>query len=269
MAKMLKHVQVTPGEAASLSKRNPNARAGLPERTATAELVAEDLAKLQELQYRLTAEARRSVLVVLQGMDASGKDGVVRHVFSGVNPQGCKVTSFKAPSPVERSHDFLWRIHAALPSAGEIGIFNRSHYEDVVAASVVGAITPTERALRYGQINQFESMLAAEGMTVVKVFLHVSKDEQKRRLEERLADPKKHWKFNLADLDTRAHWDEYQHLYSTALTATSTAHAPWYVVPADRKWVRDAVISRLLVATLERMKPKFPDPLIPANTKIR
>jgi PPK2 family polyphosphate:nucleotide phosphotransferase len=200
------------------------------------------------------------VLLILQGMDASGKDGTIRKVFTGVNPQGVRVVSFKAPSALELAHDFLWRVHHVVPQRGEIGIFNRSHYEDVVAARVIGAIDDATRKRRYDDIVAFERMLHHEGTTLVKVFLHISKEEQRERLEARLQNPDKRWKFNVDDLDTRKHWDEYQHLYEAAIEATSTKHAPWFVVPADRKWVRDVVIARLLVATLQDLDPQYPAP---------
>jgi PPK2 family polyphosphate:nucleotide phosphotransferase len=259
-ADLLKGLRVEPGEKAKLGERDPGSTSGVKDRAAAAEIVAADLAELRDLQYRLWAEARRSVLLVLQGMDAAGKDGTIRHVFTGVNPQGCRVVAFKAPSLTEAAHDFLWRIHQAAPARGEIGIFNRSHYEDVVAAQVVGAIDGDVRKRRYDDINEFESMLADEGTTVIKVFLHISSDEQRDRLQARLDDPDKRWKFNPEDLKARRDWDTYQHLYESAISATSTKAAPWYVVPGNHKWARNAVVSRLLVETLRDMAPRIPEP---------
>ena len=200
------------------------------------------------------------MLLVLQGLDASGKDGTIRRVFTGLNPQGCDVESFKAPSATEAAHDFLWRIHQALPERGDIGIFNRSHYEDVVAAQVVGAIDDGRRKRRYEHINAFEKMLHEEGTTVVKIFLNVAKDEQRARLQQRLDDPEKRWKFERGDLDTRARWDTYIRLYDAAIEATSTKWAPWYVVPADHKWVSGVAAASILVDTLTDLDPKVPAP---------
>jgi PPK2 family polyphosphate:nucleotide phosphotransferase len=254
-------LQVEPGHQAKLDERETASRWGLDDKDHAAAKMAADLERLRALQDRLWAEARRSLLLVLQGMDAAGKDGTIRHVFSGVNPQGCRVVAFKAPTPAEKAHDFLWRVHQVVPARGEIGIFNRSHYEDVVAARVIGAIDDAERKRRYDAINAFEELLHAEGSTVVKCFLHISRDEQRERLQARLDDPNKRWKFNPDDLHARKKWDEYEALYDDAISATSTKHAPWYVVPGDHKWVRNAVIAQLLVDTLERLDPRYPKPV--------
>jgi PPK2 family polyphosphate:nucleotide phosphotransferase len=208
----------------------------------------------------LYAERTRSVLLVLQGLDAAGKDGTIRRVFTGLNPQGCVVESFKAPTASELAHDFLWRIHRVLPERGDIGIFNRSHYEDVVAARAIGVIDDRRRTHRYEHINAFERMLVDEGTSVVKVFLHVGKDEQRARLQSRLDDPEKRWKFERADLDTRALWDQYTTLYEDAISATSTKWAPWYVVPADHKWVSGVAAATILLDVLEKMNPRIPKP---------
>jgi PPK2 family polyphosphate:nucleotide phosphotransferase len=257
---VLHGLRVEPGERARLGQRDPAGRCGLQNKEDGAERVARDLDALLDLQRRLWAESRRSVLLVLQGMDASGKDGTIRRVFAGVNPQGCRVVSFKAPTPVEAAHDFLWRIHQVVPAHGEIGIFNRSHYEDVVAARVLGIIDEAKRKRRCNDITTFEHTLSSESTVLVKVFLHISRDEQRKRLQARLDDPTKRWKFNPDDLAARAHWDDYQKLYDDALTKTSTKVAPWYVVPADHKWVRDVVVARLLVSTLEQLDPQYPKP---------
>jgi len=248
---------------------SPDDRLGLRDKTRTAPLVQTHVERLALLQNHLWGEQRRSVLLVLQGLDAAGKDGTIGHVFSGVNPQGCRVVSFKVPNDVEAGHDFLWRVHRACPRAGEIGIFNRSHYEDVVTTHVLGLIDDAERKRRFRMVRDFEHLLVSQGTAVVKVFLHVSKDEQRARLQARVDNPEKRWKFNPADLDTRAQWDAYQKAYALAIGATSTDEAPWYVVPADRKWVRNYAVSSLIVEVLEEMKPTLPpDPPGVAGTTV-
>jgi PPK2 family polyphosphate:nucleotide phosphotransferase len=197
---------------------------------------------------------------VLQGLDASGKDGVIRQVFTGVNPQGCLVVSFKAPTSTELAHDFLWRIHAALPERGQIGIFNRSHYEDIVTVRMLGLVRDKVWKRRPRDVNAFERTLVDEGTTIVKVFLNVSKEEQAQRLQERLDDPEKRWKFRKSDLETRKQFEQYVASYDEAITATSKQWAPWNVVPADRNWVKSLAVATLLVDALERMDPKLPDP---------
>lgn len=214
--------------------------------------------KLQELQELLYAEGRHKVLVVLQAMDTGGKDGAIRRVFDGVNPQGVKVASFKVPTAEELAHDFLWRIHKVVPASGEMVIFNRSHYEDVLVVRVHNYVPKDVWSKRYEQINAFEKHLAETGTTILKFFLHISKDEQKERLQARLDDPSKHWKFSLGDLDERKLWDDYQAAYEDALNKTSAEYAPWYVVPANRKWYRDLVISTVLVDTLKGLKMEYP-----------
>jgi PPK2 family polyphosphate:nucleotide phosphotransferase len=215
--------------------------------------------RLASLQERLYAEGRQSLLVVLQAMDTGGKDGTIKHVFRGVNPQGCQVSSFKQPTPDELSRDFLWRVHARTPADGMIGIFNRSHYEDVLIVRVANLRPREVWEPRFDHINAFEQVLAGEGTTIVKLFLHISRDEQRRRLQARLADPSKHWKFNPGDLVERARWDDYQRAYEDVLNRCSSPTAPWYVIPADRKWYRNLLVARILVATLERMDPRYPD----------
>lgn len=255
---MLHQLVVKPGEPARLTERNPGDRLGLGDKQAAASRVDRLIAELVVLQNRLWAERQRALLLVLQGMDASGKDGTIRHVFTGVNPQGCVVSSFQAPDGAERAHDYLWRLHRACPERGHIGIFNRSHYEDVVTVRMLGRIDDAERDRRCRQIRDFERMLSEEGTRTIKVFLHISHDEQRQRLQERLDDPEKRWKFNAADLEARAQWDGYQHAYDAALTATSTNHAPWYVVPSDHKWVRNVAVAQLLVDVLREMRPRVP-----------
>ncbi len=216
--------------------------------------------RLGALHLRLFAESTRSVLLILQGMDASGKDGTVRTVFTGVNPQGCRVESFKAPSTAELAHDYLWRIHNLCPARGEIVIFNRSHFEDVVAVRVRKLVEKSVWKRRYEHIRSFEQMLTDEGTTVIKVFLHVSRDEQRRRLQERLDNPEKRWKFRAGDLDDRALWDDFIRAYEDALQETSTDSAPWYVVPADHNWSRNLAVAEILVAALEQLDPRLPEP---------
>jgi PPK2 family polyphosphate:nucleotide phosphotransferase len=252
--------RIEPGTKSNLQGRATDDRLGIDKGRAQPALAALT-ERLSVLHGRLYAERTRSVLIVLQGLDASGKDGTIRRVFTGLNPQGCDVESFKVPTPTEAAHDFLWRIHRALPARGDIGIFNRSHYEDVVAARVVGTIDDAQRKRRYDDINAFEKMLVNEGTAVVKIFLHVGKEEQRERLQARLDDPEKRWKFEPADLETRAKWDEYTHLYDAAITATSTKCAPWYVVPADHKWVSGVAAASILVDTIEALDPKIPQPL--------
>jgi PPK2 family polyphosphate:nucleotide phosphotransferase len=247
----------------------PGEKLGQRDKATTAPRTQAHIERLVTLQNHLWGEQKRSVLLVLQGLDASGKDGTIRHVFSGVNPQGCRVTSFKAPNAVEASHDFLWRVHHVAPHAGEIGIFNRSHYEDVVTTFVLGLIDDKERRRRMRIVRDFEHLLVSQGTTLVKVFLHISKDEQRERLQARVDDPEKRWKFNVADLETRGQWDAYQKAYGHAIEATSTDEAPWFIVPADHKWVRNYAISMLMVETIEEMKPKLPpDPPGVAGTVI-
>lgn len=254
---MRSRLRVAPGEDAALARRPTDDRLGF-DRAGAQRRLAELVERLATLQNRLWAERRRSVLLVLQGMDTSGKDGTIRRVFTGLNPQGCRVVSFKAPSTLELDHDFLWRIHLALPRRGEIGIFNRSHYEDVVTARAIGVIDDRARRRRFAHVRDFERMLADEGTSLVKVFLHLGRDEQRERLAARLADPEKRWKFRVEDLEARQRWDEYLRLYEEALTATSTPHAPWYVVPADHKWVSGVAVAHLLVRTLEDLDPRIP-----------
>jgi PPK2 family polyphosphate:nucleotide phosphotransferase len=216
------------------------------------------LDELEELHGRLWAEAKRSVLLVLQGVDTSGKDGVIRRVLTGVNPQGCSVTSFKAPTTLELEHDYLWRVHNACPARGRLGVFNRSHYEDVIVARVLGIVDKRRWRRRYRHLRDFEQMLNDEDTTVIKVYLHISREEQRRRLQARLDDPTKRWKFKPEDLEARNQWDAYQSAYEEAITETSTDFAPWWIVPGDRKWVRDVAVATLLLETFRRLDPQFP-----------
>ncbi len=215
--------------------------------------------QLDELQATLYAEHKHRVLIVFQAMDTGGKDGTIRAVFEGVNPQGVRVASFKAPTPIELDHDYLWRIHAQTPGRGEIVVFNRSHYEDVLVVRVHSLVPEEVWGKRYDQINAFEQTLAAEGTTILKFYLHISLEEQKERFIERLEDPAKRWKFNPADLDERKLWPDYMKAYEAVLSRTSTEYAPWYIVPANRNWYRNLVVSEIIVKTLESLKMKYPE----------
>ncbi len=251
-------VTVAPGETFDLGSVDADATGGF-EKGAVKELLQAERVRIRTLQERLYAEHRRSVLVVFQAIDTGGKDGTIRSVFEGINPQGCRVWSFKVPSSEELDHDFLWRYHARTPGRGMIGVFNRSHYEDVLVVRVKKLVSEEVWQERYGLINDFERLLSLSGTTILKFFLHISKDEQKERLEARLADPEKHWKFDKADLVERRSWDSYQQAFSDALTRCSTPYAPWHVVPANRKWYRNLAIARTIADTLEAMDPHFPE----------
>jgi len=258
----VKQFYVEPGKKVDLNEWKTDSTPDFEGKKADAAPELEKLnAKLESLQELLYAEGKHKLLIILQGMDAAGKDGVIRHVFDGVNPQGVKVASFKVPTPEELSHDYLWRIHKYTPAKGEIVIFNRSQYEDVLAVRVLKLVPDNVWKKRFDHINAFERMLADEGTTILKFFLHVSKDEQRERLLERVDDPAKRWKFNPGDLDTRAQWDEYQKAYEAVLEKTSRQWAPWYVIPSDKKWYRNLAISRIMVAALEKLKMKYPQPV--------
>lgn len=267
---MLDDLRVAPKSKADLSSRPTDEVAGLELDKEDAEaFVAERTERIDVAQQRLFAENQRALLVVLQGMDTSGKDGAIKKVFRGITPSAFDIAAFKAPSAPELEHDYLWRIHSQLPRRGHIGLFNRSHYEDVLAAAVRGGLPAARVKQRYRHIVELERLLADEGTTVVKCFLHITKDEQLERLQARLDDPERRWKFRAGDLDDRARWDDFMAAYEATLSATSTAHAPWYVVPADRKWLRDVVVSEIVATTLEAMDPKLPpdDPAL-AGLKI-
>jgi len=261
--------QVQPGERVRLSGIDPD---GTPGFTGVKDDGRRELAKLtsrlEALQELLYAERRHSVLVVLQGMDSAGKDGTIRRVFTGVNPQGVRVVSFRAPSVQELSHDFLWRVHAQVPARGEMVLFNRSHYEDVLISRVHGQIAKAVWERRYREINEFERTLTEEGTTLLKLFLHISRGEQKRRLKERLDDPTKHWKFAESDLRERELWPAYMRAYEEAIGRTSTTWAPWYVVPSNRKWFRDLFVSERIVSTLEGFHMRYPR-LLPELRAVR
>jgi PPK2 family polyphosphate:nucleotide phosphotransferase len=257
---MIETHRVEPGATLDLSEIATRGDAFHDDRDAAEREFQELRLELAELQHALYAEGRQKLLVVLQAMDAGGKDSTVRKVFKGVNPQGVRVTSFKVPSAEERAHDFLWRVHKAAPRAGNIAVFNRSHYEDVLVVRVAGLAPEEVWRPRYELINNFERLLGAEGTRVLKFFLHISLEEQKERFQDRLDKPHKRWKFASGDLDKRKQWPDYMAAYEDALSHCSTERAPWWVIPADQKWYRNLAISRVLVATLREMNPRFPEP---------
>ena len=258
----MKQYRVKMGRTLSLKQHDPddtgNYKKNDDGRASAKAETDKHIATLGQLQERLYANSARALLIVLQGMDTSGKDGTIRSVMSGVNPQGCKVVSFKAPSSQELAHDFLWRVHEEVPAKGQIGVFNRSHYEDVLITRVHGWISREVAERRFEQIREFEELLTENGTTILKFFLHISKDEQKERLEERIRDPEKRWKFNEGDLEERKLWSSYINAFEDMMTATSTAHAPWYIVPANRKWYRNLVVANQVVEALKDMKLKTP-----------
>jgi PPK2 family polyphosphate:nucleotide phosphotransferase len=256
----MKQYIVRDGTQVKLSKWDPNDtgefKGGKKEGLAQLEKLNDKLETLQELLF---AEHLHKVLVVLQAMDTGGKDGAIRRVFDGVNPAGVRVASFKAPTAEELDHDYLWRVHRVTPGNGEMVVFNRSHYEDVIVVRVHELVPPEVWGKRFDQINEFERMLAENGTTILKFYLHIDKDEQKERLQARLDDPLKRWKFRLSDLEERKLWQDYMQAYEDVLSKTSTEYAPWYIVPSNHKWFRDLVISSALVETLEGLKMKFPE----------
>ena len=256
---------VTPGKKIKLSHFPTDETDPFKNKEDAKKPTKQNLKKLDKLQEVLYAQAKHAVLIVFQAMDGGGKDGAIEHVFSGLNPQGCTVSSFKQPTPLELAHDFLWRIHAAVPAKGMIGIFNRSQYESVLVERVHQLVPEEVWSQRYEHINTFEKMLAEEGTTIIKFFLHISFEEQKERMEKRLADPTKNWKFSPADLKERKRWDDYQAAYQDALRKCSTEWAPWYVVPSDHKWYRNWVVSDTIVRTLETLDLQFPPPLKDAD----
>jgi PPK2 family polyphosphate:nucleotide phosphotransferase len=258
--KGLKQFRVKPGRAVRLAEIDPAGTGGFKHKEDAGEALRANIARMGELQTLLYAHNKYALLIVLQGMDASGKDGTIRHVMTGLNPQSCSVTSFKEPTPEELDHDFLWRIHRAVPRFGEIGIFNRSHYEDVLVVRVHDLVPRAVWRQRYDQIRAFEKNLTASHTVILKFFLHISRAEQRRRLEERLADPTKNWKIAPSDFSERKYWEDYQAAYEEALTRCSTQHAPWFIIPADHKWFRNWAVSQVIVETLESLQMKVPKP---------
>lgn len=253
--------RVKPGCKVDLSQYDPKDMSELPEGKEDGKALLDDLTEeLEMLQELMYAERRRKLLIVLQGMDTSGKDGTIRHVFEGVNPQGVSVANFKVPTELELDHDYLWRVHPKVPGKGEIVIFNRSHYEDVLVVRVHELVPEGVWSKRYAQINDFERLLAEEGTTILKFFLHISLEEQKERLQARLDDPRKQWKFRMGDLAERKLWPEYIRAYEEAISKTSTEWAPWYIVPGDRKWYRNLVIGSIVVQALKDMDMHYPEP---------
>lgn len=253
--------QVKPDTRVHLAEWDPNdkSRFDIAKNDSDA-ILLEMNARLEVLQELLYAESKHKVLIVLQALDTGGKDGVIRHVFEGVNPAGVRVASFKTPSVEELAHDYLWRVHKHTPARGQMVIFNRSHYEDVLVVRVEGLAPDAVWKRRFDQINGFERMLAEEGTLILKFYLHIDADEQKTRLQARLDDPTKNWKFAVGDLETRAKWPAYREAYEDVLSKTSTRHAPWYIVPANRKWYRNLVISKVLIDALEGLDMHYPAP---------
>jgi PPK2 family polyphosphate:nucleotide phosphotransferase len=254
--------RVPPGTSVNLADHDPENTDGIEGKAVAKALLQAGVEQLDKLQYLLYAENRRALLIVLQGLDASGKDGTIRHVMRGVNPQGTRVTSFKKPSTEELDHDYLWRIHKAVPRIGNIGIFNRSHYEDVLVVRVHELVPEDVWSARYDQINRFERNLAENDIVILKFFLHISKAQQKRRFQKRLDDRKRHWKISEADFAERRHWDDYSAAYEAALSRCSSEWAPWFIIPSDRKWFRNVAVSRIIVETLEGLDMKMPEPSI-------
>lgn len=257
----MKRYIVKPGAAMSLEGWRPNDTSAFPKGKKRASVRLKELTgKLETLQELLYAEHSHKLLIILQGMDSSGKDGAIRHVFEGVNPQGVRVASFKAPTAVELDHDYFWRVHKETPAKGEIVIFNRSYYEDVLIVRVHNLVPPDVWKPRYGHINDFEKMLTDEGTTILKFYLHIDQAEQRKRLQERLDEPRKRWKFSQADVEERKLWDSYRAAYEEALARTSTERAPWRVIPANHSWYRNLVVAEIIVETLENLRMRYPEP---------
>jgi PPK2 family polyphosphate:nucleotide phosphotransferase len=250
-------LRVKPGSRVRVERRDPSATFGWNKPSA-GPAIAKRLDRLTELQTRVWAESKHAILVILQGIDASGKDGTINKVMEAFNPQGCPVTGFKVPSNEELAHDYLWRVHKAVPRKGEIGIFNRSHYEDVLVVRVHNIVPRKVWSGRYDQINAFEKMLTENGTTIVKFFLTIDRDEQRRRLQARYEDPTKRWKFSMGDLAERKLWDDYQAAFDDALSKTSTSWAPWYVIPANHNWFRNLAVSTILAEVIADLKPAYP-----------
>ena len=260
--KFRKELAIKPGHKVKLSKWDADDTLGWDKNHEMKESLASAIKRLDSFQYRLYAEKKRAVLLIFQGLDAAGKDGTIRHVMSGVDPQGCVVRSFKVPTAEEAAHDFLWRVHKAVPGEGEIGIFNRSHYEDVLVVRVHNLVPKDVWSRRYAQINHFEHMLAENQVKILKFFLHISKDEQKKRFLERIDDPDKRWKISEADFTERKYWDDYTAAYEDALERCNTPDAPWFIIPSNKKWFRNLAVSHIIDETLKEMDFKFPKPTV-------
>jgi PPK2 family polyphosphate:nucleotide phosphotransferase len=256
--KFSQELAVKPEHKVKLSKWDPDDTLGFEKDHETKASLEKAIERLVGFQYRLYAEKKRALLLIFQGLDAAGKDGTIRHVMSGVDPQGCVVKSFKVPSAEEADHDFLWRVHKAIPGYGEIGVFNRSHYEDVLVVRVHELVPKEVWSRRYAQINEFEAMLEENRVKILKFFLHISKDEQKKRFLERIDDPDKRWKISQDDFTERKYWDDYTAAYEDALERCSTKRAPWFIIPANRKWFRNLAVSQIIDETFREMDMKFP-----------
>jgi len=257
-----KELIVTPGSKVRLGRMDPEATYGY-EKGKAARIIDADLARLHDLQDRLWAEGKRRLLIVLQGIDTAGKGGTIEHVMGAFNPQGCRVHAFKVPTAEELAHDYLWRVHPHVPGKGEISIFDRSHYEQVLVVRVMGLEPKTRWQQHYDEINAFERLLVDDGTTILKFFLLIDRDEQRARLQDRIDNPQKRWKFRMGDLDTRKHWDDYIAAFEDALTKCSTEAAPWYVVPANHNWFRNLAVGSIVAETLEELNPKIPPPVEP------
>lgn len=260
MSKIREELLAIPGKKLKLADIDPKSTPGCDTKEEGMARLEKNIDRLRVLQYLLYAEGKRAVLAVLQGIDAGGKDGTIQKVMTGLNPQGVSVTSFKAPAGEEKEHDYLWRVHKAVPRRGQIGIFNRSHYEDVLVVRVHNFVPKEVWQKRFEQINQFEEMLVDNGMKIMKFFLYISKDEQKKRFEDRINDPAKNWKFSVADIEERKYWDDYTAAFEEAIERCSKKNAPWYVIPADRNWYRNLAVSEIMRQTLEDMDMKTPKP---------
>ena len=257
---MIESLRVVDGSSVRLAELDTLDIPGVDDKSAAKKSLKAELSKISELQAALYAESKQSLLIVFQALDAGGKDGTIRSVFSGVNPQGCRVHSFKAPTKLERSHDYLWRIHQAVPAQGQISVFNRSHYEDVLIVRVDNLAPESVWSARYEQINQFEALLTSNGTRILKFYLHISREEQKERFQERLDIPEKHWKFSAEDLEKRKQWEAYREAFQDVFERCSPDKAPWFIIPADRNWVRNLAVARIVRETLESMDPQFPTP---------
>jgi len=267
-ADLRSELKVKPGAKVDLSKLDPSDRHGWT-KPAAEKATTEQTARLSDLQDRFWAQAKGAVLVILQGIDAAGKDGTIQKVMEAFNPQGCTVSAFKVPTPEELAHDFLWRVHKKVPGKGEIGIFNRSHYEDVLVVRVHELVPREVWSGRYEQIREFERLLTDTGTTIVKFFLYIDRDEQRERFQERYDNPKKRWKFSLGDLEERTKWDDYIAAFEDALSETSTDYAPWYIVPANRNWLRNLAVASILAETIDELKPAYPpEPDLPPDLVI-
>ncbi|HXN19207.1 MAG TPA: polyphosphate kinase 2 family protein [Candidatus Binatus sp.] len=260
--KFSEELAVQPGHKVKLSKWDPDDTRGFEKDPEMKDSLEKAIKRLVGFQYRLYAEKKRALLLIFQGIDAAGKDGTIRHVMSGVDPQGCVVKSFKVPSAEEAAHDFLWRVHKAIPGYGEIGVFNRSHYEDVLIVRVHELVSRDVWSRRYDQINEFETMLEENKVRILKFFLHISKDEQRKRFLERIEDPDKRWKISEDDFKERKYWHDYTAAYEDALEACSTKKAPWFIIPANKKWFRNLAVSHIIDETFREMDIKFPPPTI-------